>query len=88
MILELKAIGAPPVLMLCLVLLAFNQKAPQSPKLDFVEVWAGQAEVSKAFRSVGLVGSARDILHNPLHDVCSVTGFLSLGIQTASYMRA
>ena len=80
MILELQRIGAPHVLMLCLLLLNFNQKVRRSPRLDFVEVWAGKAEVSKALRKAGLVGSALDILHSPLYDVCSVSGFLPLGM--------
>ena len=78
MILDLKRHGAPGCLMLCLLLLSFNEKIPRGPHLDFVEVWAGKAEVTKALRAIGFRGVAFDILHNELYDVCTVTGFLTL----------
>ena len=83
MIYDLCQIRAPPVLMLLLVLLQFNARVPQSPKIDFCEVWAGQAEVTKALRRCNLVGSAFDILHDPVYDITSVTGFLYLGCASA-----
>lgn len=78
MIYDLCQIRAPPVLMLLLVLLQFNTKVKRSPSIDFCEVWAGEAEVTKALRRCNMVGSAFDILHDPVYDITSVTGFLCL----------
>ncbi|CAK9041660.1 unnamed protein product [Durusdinium trenchii] len=77
MILELQRWRAPWALMLLLLLLEFNSKVPSTQNAQFVELFAGQAEVSCALRSCGLSGSTHDINIDPQYmDLCSTTGFL------------
>ena len=79
MILELQRWRAPWALMLLLLLLEFNSKVPSTENVQFVELFAGQAEVSCALRSCGLFGSTHDINIDPQYmDLCSTTGFLHL----------
>lgn len=83
MILELMRWRAPPVLMLVLLLLQFNTKVPSGPGVEFVELFAGQGEASRALRSSGLSGSMHDINLAPqLMDLCQPTGFLPLDLQS------
>ena len=48
--------------------------------VEFVEVFAGVAEISKACRAHGLVGSSHDITYSAHYDLCGRTGFLYHGL--------
>ena len=77
MIFELQRWRAPWALMLLLLLLQFNSRAPAWETVQFVELFDGEAEVSFALRSSGLHGSTHDINISPSYmDLCSTTGFL------------
>ena len=69
----------PPVLQLLCMLLTFNVKVDHSPDVQFVEVFAGVAEISRACRAEGMVGSSHDISYSSHFDLCNRTGFLYHG---------
>lgn len=79
MIFGLEKWHAPPALMLLCLLLTFNQRVDQTPDVEFVEVFAGAAEISRACRRNGMIGSAHDIRFSTHFDLCGRTGFLYLG---------
>ncbi len=76
MIFDLERWSAPPVLMLLCLLLVFNEKVERTSDVQFVEVFAGKAEISKAMFEQGLVGSAHDIRYSSHFDLCGTVGFL------------
>jgi hypothetical protein len=52
-------------------------RALHGPQLDFIEVFAGQAEISRALRASGLSGASFDIAYDPdMQDLASPRGFL------------
>ena len=79
MIYRLQRWNAPPILMLLYLLLTYNQKVDHSVNVNFVEVFAGVGEISKACRSQGMIGSAHDISYSSHYDLCGRTGFLYPG---------
>ncbi|CAL1162886.1 unnamed protein product [Cladocopium goreaui] len=76
MILAFQQWSAPPVLMLLCLLLIFNGKVERTVDVEYVEVFAGVAEISKACRAHGMVGSSHDLAYSPHYDLCGRTGFL------------
>ena len=80
MILALQRWSAPPVLMLLCLLLTFNGKVERTVDVEYVEVFAGVAEISKACRAHGMIGSSHDINYSSHYDLCERTGFLYHGI--------
>ncbi len=50
----------------------------EGPLLDFVEVFAGHAAVSRAFQSLGYRGRRMDLKYHEGHDVLNPTGLLLL----------
>ena len=44
--------------------------------VEFVEVFAGVAEISRACRAQGMVGSSHDIAYSSHFDLCDRCGFL------------
>lgn len=79
MILGLERWSAPPVLMLLVLLLLFNTKVDRKCNIEYVEVFAGAAEISKACLANGMVGSSHDISYGPHFDLCGRAGFLCPG---------
>ena len=80
MILAFQQWSAPPVLMLLCLLLIFNGKVERTVDVEYVEVFAGVAEISKACRAHGMVGSSHDLTYSPHYDLCGRTGFLYHGL--------
>ena len=79
MILELQQWGAPPVLMLLILLLNFNAAIDHRQDVQFCEVFAGQGEVTKSLRALGLKGTCHDISYSHEYmDLTSTAGFLFL----------
>ncbi|CAK9097229.1 unnamed protein product [Durusdinium trenchii] len=77
MILELQQWGAPPVLMLLILLLNFNAAIDHRQDVQFCEVFAGQGEVTKSLRALGLRGTCHDISYSHEYmDLTSTVGFL------------
>ena len=69
------------MLMLLLLLLSFNQKLPQQVDVQFVETFAGQGEISKYLRELGMRGSTHELNLSPGYmDLTSTCGFLQLGL--------
>ena len=79
MIFQLERWRAPPVLIFLCLLLVHNVKVERTCDVQYIEVFAGAAEVSHAFRQVGMVGSSHDIEYSPHYDLCGRTGFLYHG---------
>ena len=76
---ELVRWNAPPVLQILVVLLMHVPFVPKMCDLDFVELFAGRAEVTSALRTeLGWGGSAHDLEHSTYMDLCSTHGFLNL----------
>lgn len=76
MIYDLQRWSAPPVLQLLTLLLLFNESVERTVDVQFVEVFAGMAEISRAFAEQGMVGSAHDIRFSSHFDLCGRVGFL------------
>lgn len=70
--------GAPPALMILVVMLAFHEKIPQNINLDYVELFAGMGCVSLGLMATGKKGSSHDIDLSSYMDLTTVTGFLYL----------
>ena len=51
---------------------------PPARDLDFIEVFAGEAAVSKGLHAKGFVGATMDVRHDPRHNVLKPVGFLTL----------
>ena len=79
MIYDLEKWSAPPVLMLVVLLLTCNEKVSWVTDVEFVEVFAGVAEISKAMIEQGMTGSAHDIRYSSHFDLCGRVGFLKPG---------
>lgn len=79
-VLDLLKWKAPPVLVLLIVLLVANSKVPQTQDVEFVELFAGDGQVSMALWECGLKGSSHDIRYNKLMDLLTPHGFAWLAI--------
>ena len=77
--LELLKWKAPAALMLLVVLMAMNTKIPQCMDVQFVELFAGDSQVSLALWASGLKGSSHDLRFSNLMDLCTPHGFVLLG---------
>ncbi|CAE7709926.1 unnamed protein product [Symbiodinium sp. CCMP2592] len=76
---ELLRWGAPLQLIMCVVLLAFHEKALQNEDLDFLHLFSGCDSIGASFRTdLGLIGTSLDLETDPMgHDLMSISGFLS-----------
>lgn len=74
--------GAPPCLILLVVMLGFHMQIPQDVSLDYVELFSGMGCVSLGLMANGLRGSSHDILQSSYMDLASTSGFLYLKQQT------
>ena len=72
--------SVPPVMMLVCLLLMFNEKVPRTCDVQFVELFAGVAQISQNCALQGMVGSAHDIEYSSHFDLCGRTGFLNHGV--------
>ncbi|CAE7498962.1 unnamed protein product [Symbiodinium sp. CCMP2592] len=57
---ELLRVNAPGMLTLAVLLLIFNDKIPKTKDRDFLEIFAGKAELSAALRRACLRGASVD----------------------------
>ena len=71
--------------LLCL-LLVFNGKVERSVDVEFVEVFAGVGEISRACRAQGMVGSSHDIQYSSHFDLCNRCGFLYPGLSFRGFI--
>jgi len=74
------------VLQLVCLLLVFNSRVERSVDVEFVEVFAGVGEISRACREQGLQGSSHDIAYSSHFDLCSRCGFLYHGLSFRGYI--
>ena len=69
----------PPVMMLLCLLLMFNSQVPRTCDVEYVELFAGAAQISRHCFGQGMVGSSHDIEYSSHFDLCGRTGFLNHG---------
>ena len=87
MIYDFQRWSAPPALMLLCLLLVFNSKVDCAPNsVQFVELFAGVGEISKACRARGMIGSSHDLSYSAHYDLCERSGFLHHGCARCFYI--
>ena len=78
-VLEMLRWRLPAIAILLVVLLVNNGMVNQQAQVEYVELFAGAAAISMAFKARGCNGSAHDIRKSDFMDLMSPTGFLCLG---------
>lgn len=73
---ELLEMRVPPILILVCLLTLWNTQMPHSVDRDFLELFSGQAEVTRALRAANLHGCAMDVAYDErIYDLTSPSGF-------------
>ena len=70
----------PAAMQLVVIMLLHASFFQHHQSVDFVELFCGQGQVSQALRDAGFSGSSHDIEISTKMDLCSTSGFLTLGL--------
>ena len=73
---ELMSYKAPPILILVCLLTIWNTQLHHKSDRNFLEVFAGRGEITRALRAANLRGAAIDIDHHPAFDLTTPAGFV------------